>query len=153
MSRLSHSDYHRMIYNPRTLRKTISSVKDLVLKLKEKVLFDAIAFQGSSGSAIAFSVSAATQIPLILVRKEEEVSHGRKIEGTKKDIKRYIIIDDFICSGTTVQRILDKINDEADIHCVGIILYNPKLSSTERKFYKDGTHPRRKKIPVFIVKT
>lgn len=71
---------------------------------------DAIAFTGSSGAAIAFPLAAKYRLPLIMVRKDHEKSHGYKVDCNYSGvIKNYIIVDDFVATGASVRRILAKI--------------------------------------------
>lgn len=78
------------------IEKSASAVNEMF----ERKEFDAIAFTGSSGAALAFFISAQYGIPLIYVRKTGEKSHGQKIESNSfSPIRKYLIVDDFIDSG------------------------------------------------------
>ena len=87
----------------------------------QKYPFDAIAFTGVSGAALAFILSYELKIPLICVRRDENDGHHAKVpqmmlpystilEGAL-DAKRYLIVDDFIEQGNTIRRILESIDD------------------------------------------
>ena len=106
--------------NPVKYRKLVAHVGENVVRLKEHYGFDAIAFTGASGSAMAYPISVLTDIPLIYVRKDGENCHGDKIEGTPINVKKYAIIDDFISSGATMRRIMGKL---PAIECVCIMAY------------------------------
>lgn len=87
---------------------------------------DLIVGTGISGTLLLIPVSLKSGIRCGVVRKQNSGSHsGRKIEtGTYDDIGRYVIIDDFVESGETVERIIKtitKIHPQSE--CVGIILY------------------------------
>jgi orotate phosphoribosyltransferase len=101
---------------------------------RRKHPFDALAFTGSSGAALAFPLSYLMKLPLIHVRKSDKNHYGGSIEGTVSS-KRYVIVDDFIASGTTVRRILKAIKKEYKhpVEAVGIFLYD----STPRNKYQD----------------
>jgi hypoxanthine phosphoribosyltransferase len=72
----------------------------------------------------------ALQIPLIHVRKNGEDCHGAEIEGTAwNGVRKYLIVDDFIDRGTTVEQIYERILHKAEREkmippeCAGIYLY------------------------------
>lgn len=102
-------------------------------KLKEEFEFDAIAFCGSSGCAIAFSLASRFAIPLIYVRKAGEKTHGSKVECNHKhvEIKKYLIVDDFPETGATVFRIINRIAKTAKkrkaypAEPVGVLCFDP----------------------------
>ncbi len=131
-----YSSYLYDIYHPATFKKLVDRVAKKVVKLKKKLKFNAIAFSGSSGAALAYPVSALTKIPLIHVRKKGK-THGDDIEGGGHEIKRYIILDDFIDTGATVKRIYNQIKNECDyddeVKCVAIVLYD-KSNDHEESF-------------------
>lgn len=136
---IEHAGYHSIIFSPRRLASTANRVAKKLLKLQEKLKFDAIAFRGSSGSGMAFPVSMITGIPLIYVRKEKSY-HGRKIEGPDRNVRRYIILDDFMDTGKTVKAIISQIDDqynyngwESNVECVGICFFDPSMMYTNKK--------------------
>jgi orotate phosphoribosyltransferase len=101
--------------------------------LRKELKFDAIAFCGSSGCAIAFTLAAKHKIPLIYVRKETERCHSNtKVEcnGFGVQVKKYLIVDDFPDTGKTVQYIIDTISSQADKSCsypavpVGVLCFD-----------------------------
>jgi orotate phosphoribosyltransferase-like protein len=99
--------------------------------LRRKLKFNAIAFTGSSGCSMAFYLAINTGIPLIYVRKAKETSHGKAVEcNYSYNIEKYLIVDDFISSGSTVRRIAKKVKMAAkDLgwegpECVGIFCYD-----------------------------
>ena len=103
------------------------------LKLKKALKFDAIAFCGSSGCAIAFNLATMHEIPLIYVRKESEKSHSySKVECNDRhlEVKKYLIVDDFVDRGTTVEYIVDTIKKQAIKACayparpVGVLCFD-----------------------------
>lgn len=116
----THSNYASTIYNPTAYAQLIQRAILKVKVLREQIQFDAIAFRGSSGAALAYPLSAALEIPLVYVRKPEERSHGRPQEGANTDVRTYVIADDFISSGRTVQAIIETLRPA---RCVGILLY------------------------------
>ena len=132
------------------MTEKFKKVTEKVAALQANHKIDALAFAGSSGCAIAFILSVALQIPLIYVRKEGEKSHGSDIEGNAwKGVTKYLIVDDFIDEGNTMNHIYDKINDRAKSYgqvapeCVGIFLYFP-YGLTHRFCFNDDVV-----VPVF----
>jgi adenine/guanine phosphoribosyltransferase-like PRPP-binding protein len=87
--------------------------------------FDAVAFRGFSGALVAPNVAQRLRKDVIFVRKPGEMEHShscRTVEGVES--RRYIIIDDFVGFGTTVEEMVADI-EESQIggELVGIALY------------------------------
>jgi len=143
--------YLESIYqSPLRYKQRIDRIAKRITTLKKKKSFGAIAFRGTSGAALAYPLSAQLNIPIICVRKATEVSHGYSVEGTDRNVRRYVIIDDFSETGKTIKAIIAAIDkkkdcfDEGGAECVGIIFYNVKPSKWHVKFF---TY-KKKKIPV-----
>lgn len=112
------------------LQEVIRESSATIAELKKKLKFHAIAFSGSSGGCVAFHAAIEHNIPLIYVRKPEEKSHGHHVESNfTGNIKKYLIVDDFICSGDTVKRILKDVQQYAYTRgayipeCVGVFCF------------------------------
>jgi len=130
-------------------QKIIQRMVVKVEKLKSILSFQAIACTGVSGFAVAFPIAYECKLPVIAVRKSGESSHGDKIEmGYKKRIiiHKYLIVDDFIESGSTIRSIIKNINKYDDaLECAGILLYD--TAHTERMFsYK------KEKFPIYKIR-
>ena len=117
---------------PDSFHDTMLSGGKIVKRLHKKLKFDAVAFSGSSGCAIAFYVASKYCIPLIYVRKAKEESHGSRVEcNYQGNIRKYLIVDDFISSGNTIKYIRKTIKQHAGrnrTECpepVGIFVYDP----------------------------
>lgn len=129
------SGYLDDTFDPKKLARCVKRVAGNMKKLKKTLRFDAIAFRGISGAALAFPVSALTGIPLIYIRKEKN-SHGDKIEGVSKSVRTYVILDDFVSLGGTVRSIIKMIESRAANSgqlapaCKGVCLYS-KFASGE----------------------
>jgi orotate phosphoribosyltransferase-like protein len=125
---------------------------DGVIKLIElsKIEFDTIVFRGMSGALMAPIVAHQLEKFVTICRKPSDDSHAGcgRLEG-HVGMKKYIIFDDFISSGKTIQSILDTIKDhyefenETEPNCVGIFLYR-----SERSMPFSGKN-NRDDIPVF----
>lgn len=137
------TDYLGKVYGKGFLKLVPKAVKKL-RAIKRKHSFDAIAFTGSSGAALAYPLSYLLKMPLIHVRKGTSHYGKGKIEGTISS-KRYIIIDDFIETGASIRRVINAINSElsSDTKPAAICLYSS--SRTNDFTYKTLT------IPVFAV--
>ena len=105
------------------------AVKDLTAFGLDK--FEAIAFTGVSGAALAFPLSYLLNKPLLCVRKETCNSHfitdsynPSFVEGDA-GTQSYIIVDDFITTGNTINYINRKISDELgfNVKFIGYYLY------------------------------
>jgi len=129
------------------VKKTAKSIKALYEKKyrEEKIRIEAIAFTGTSGAAMAYPLSYLLNIPLICIRKDEERSHYRKdgygeVEGIKNPAN-YIIVDDMICSGETIDKITKKIkNMYPKAKCLGIFLYSSYQISPYKKIPVIASH-------------
>ena len=124
------SSYHDIIYNPEYLFKAAERTIAKAREIHQQAPYDAFAFRGSSGAAMAFPLSITLKIPCIYVRKPEEKSHGKPIEGPSNEINSYLIIDDFIEQGKTINAIREAL---ADLKCVGALLYGRTTLSLQHK--------------------
>jgi adenine/guanine phosphoribosyltransferase-like PRPP-binding protein len=110
-------------------RKVIRGMKNLIVKSNLK--FDAIAYTGCSGALVAPTIAYLLNKHLIVVRKNEGAHSFNRVEGyvNKNEPINYIIIDDFIETGKTINTIYEKIADAAgnlpsNIILKGIFLWN-----------------------------
>lgn len=109
--------------------------------------FDAIAFCGMSGAVIAPILAFALNKSLIVVRKPKHSSGEHhspyQVEGDR-NTQRYLIVDDFRCSGMTVQYILTEVREFAPLsRCIGAMFYQifmdhggPLLVEATREMYE-----------------
>ena len=94
-----------------------------------------VVVHGNSGVSCGFAalMLSAVDFNIVLLRKDNDNSHGSPIEGPQGHrLGPYIILDDFVATGATLNRIRGKI---ATLHqqygyrnaqspeCVGIVLY------------------------------
>jgi len=113
--------------NPTKLRNILIKANDAFVKLRKTLKFDAIAFSGSSGAVIAFPLAVSHEIPVIYVRKANEQSHGFAVECNGEDqIKKYLIVDDFIASGATIDWIANQVKAYArgPVKLVGVFCFS-----------------------------
>lgn len=122
--------------------------------LRKKQSFTGMVFRGQSGAALAYPLSARLHIPLICVRKQNENSHGFDVEGPQANVRRFIILDDFIETGQTIKDLLKEMDHQNKwsnpskhnrVRCSGIVLYAEGYSEyCSDKFFTYKT----KKIPI-----
>jgi orotate phosphoribosyltransferase len=115
---------------PKTLNLVVGRLYSLI---KETRLdFDYIAFTGLSGSMVAPILCLKLNKLPIYIRKTTEERHSSNIiEAFQKGPFNYIIIDDFIATGTTIRKILDAITiSECGGNCVGIFLYHDDFGTS-----------------------
>lgn len=120
------SDYLVGVMDPKLLK---DRVRELQRKLKPHC-FEAIAFSGTSGAALAFPLSLAMKKPLLLVRKDVSyLNHHSSclVEGAL-DAKTYVIVDDFVSSGGTIKHIARAVTSTtaSKMQLVGVALYHNK---------------------------
>src|SRR5258706_474101 len=127
------TDYLGKVYSMEFLKLVPKAVKK-IRAIKRKHPFDAIAFTGSSGAALAFPLSYLLKLPLIHVRKGKSHYGGGQIEGTISS-KRYLIIDDFIETGASIRRVIKAVNSELDdAKPVAICLYSGAKYAASAKY-------------------
>ena len=131
--------YLRCVYdNPNYIRIVKKAIAD-IRKFRKENPFDAIAFCGHSGAAMAFPLSFALKIPLVCIRKRATLkfSHCYTTYEGLNFPKKYIIVDDFILDGYTVDRIINEFGkklrharfskeefEAKRSECIAIFLYN-----------------------------
>lgn len=108
------SRYLHQCLSPRQLRRTVREVVTALRPHKHE--FDAIAFRGLSGSLVAPSVALRLHKPLIAVRKppeQQQQSHSEYMVEGAVQTQCYVIVDDIICTGQTVESIVLAIREVA----------------------------------------
>lgn len=156
------SSYLTSILNPTTQKKVVGKIVESIQEIQKKSKVDAIAVRGMSGALVGGIAAHITGIPLICVRKEDSSHsdfHVEMVMLDPKPVTNYIIIDDLICTGKTINTIISDIDKEfrriADTYSspynaiqmkakpVGIILYNESPTA-----FNTWGYGRRKNIPV-----
>jgi orotate phosphoribosyltransferase len=86
--------------------------------------FDSIACCGVSGLMVVPQIAELLNKNIVVVRKGERCYSEFRTEGVAPF--RYIILDDLICSGSTVKHIKRVLKDEySRSSCVGVYCYLP----------------------------
>lgn len=113
--------YRALIPNQR--RKILRDMTKELRRHEKK--FETIVCTGLSGTLIAPSLADRLKKSLVVLRKGES-SHGVDIEWTSDNppIRNFIIVDDVVSTGETVQRILEEIRAHwPKATCKGILLW------------------------------
>lgn len=125
------SAYVDQLFDMKKLESIVQKSASAMKKFKKQLKFDAIAVRGVSGLSVGFPVSYITKIPLLVVRKPGDSAHTTyEVEGPATEVKRYIMLDDFICTGDTVRCMHDAITERAITvgalapECVGVYCWN-----------------------------
>jgi orotate phosphoribosyltransferase-like protein len=126
------TDYLNRVYEVKLFVKVVDRAVKTLTAFRKKNHFDAIAFTGTSGAALAYPLSIKMKVPLICVRKSVKDNHyGSKLEGCI-NARTYIIVDDFICSGSTMRKIEKAVKkgiwyrENTEPKLVGVYLYAQK---------------------------
>lgn len=86
--------------------------------------FDSIACCGVSGLMVVGQIGELLNKNIIIVRKDEKRYSEFRTEGVAPF--RYVVVDDLVCSGTTIKHIVNVIRDEYPrARCVGAYMYLP----------------------------
>ena len=119
-------------YGQEAVRVRAKFAAKAIKELMAETSADCVVVHGNSGVSCGFAALMYENFPLILLRKDNDNSHGSPMEGPRgHDVLRYLILDDFIDTGATMERIKAKIVTLAEQsgggpltpECVGIVLY------------------------------
>lgn len=124
--RQSHSHWHAAswlepVLDPMTRPNLVLRASDRIFSSHELPPFRAIAFTGLSGAIIAGSIADRLQKFLYAVRKKDENRHSSYVVEGPIGAFNYLIVDDFVQSGQTIQRIVSEVFKASDgmSQCVG----------------------------------
>lgn len=128
-----HTSYLADVLDISKFNKTVKQVCATIKRVAPDA--EGIAFRGSSGSLIAMAVCAKLKKFPMLIRKEDGNHSSYQIEGVH--CKSFVIVDDLVCSGSTVRKILGTIDEtykkirargygdtQPTWECKGIICYS-----------------------------
>lgn len=128
---LHSSSYGWGVYSPKEFKNYMQKCLKKIVSLQKHLGFEGIAFSGNSGSSLGILAYYEHGIFPLYVRKLGEKHHGSLIEGfsPKSGIRKYLIVDDLIATGSTIRVMMRQIHREARMNeqdipeCVGIFLY------------------------------
>jgi orotate phosphoribosyltransferase len=102
------------------LQKVVDTAKERLADVE----FDTLVGTGFSGGVVIPALALAMGKKFALIRKETDDSHhgGGRLLG---DIgKKWVFVDDFVSSGSTRRRVIDKIEGTGvETECVGEYMY------------------------------
>lgn len=122
-------------YRMADVRKRAEYAARAINKMMAATGATSVVVHGNSGVSCGFAalmLSPHADFNIVLLRKDNDNSHGSPIEGPEGHrLGKYLILDDFVSTGATMNRIRDKItvlrkqsSPVGDApECVGIVLY------------------------------
>lgn len=106
-------------------REGVAAIVKEAVKALKVIEFDTIAFRGISGALIAPIVAHKLKKEIVLIRKPESQSHSYDMFEGFLRTERYVIIDDLVCSGSTVSETIKKVTQNVPgAKFVGVYLYH-----------------------------
>jgi len=153
MAHMAHTSYLNSVFDKRSNAAAIK----FICRALELVDCDAIAFTGMSGALMAPKIAELTGKKLVMVRKSGDDSHSSfRVEATTTKVYKYVIIDDLIFSGRTVNHIIKTLKESSNFQlakCQAIIMYAEKGETSYKtvhnglKIYNRKQGLPRKKTP------
>lgn len=135
-------------YKMAEVRKRAEYAARAINKMMAETGATSVVVHGNSGVSCGFAalmLSPHADFNIVLLRKDNDNSHGAPIEGPEGHrLDRYLILDDFVATGATMNRIRDKITTlhqqygqpDYTPECVGIVLYGYHSSASFK--FSDG---------------
>lgn len=114
--------------NQQKFRKYVRWAKRTVKIVMKQTGATRIVVRGISGMSVGYAVAYALDIPICVVRKDDDNNHSCRQLHEQEGKGDYLIIDDFISCGGTVAAIRDRIRMYSNSECVGIVLYSPSYT-------------------------
>jgi orotate phosphoribosyltransferase len=123
--------YLESLFDKKEYTEVVNKAVKQLKELRKKHPFESIAFRGMSGAMIVPAIAHKLGVKMLMVRKEDGSHAWHKVEGDP--VKQYIIIDDFIETGDTINEIIKQIKNNVarDIQCVGVYLYHKSSTNTK----------------------
>lgn len=119
-----YTEYLSSVYHKDNFKANINRAVRSLAEFEKTTPFDAIAFTGTSGAALAYPISYLMDKGLLCIRKQESQHfYNGKVEGFWGS-QSYIIVDDFVSSGNTIRAIIDGVTSKSKSELVGIYLYD-----------------------------
>ena len=122
-------------YTLRRVEERASFAAKAIEELRSQTGSTSVVVHGNSGVSCGFAALMLTEeedFNLVLLRKDNDNSHGAPIEGPDGHrLGKYLILDDLVDTGATLSRIRNKIAtlhaqrrlDTEAPECVGVVLY------------------------------
>jgi len=123
-----------LVLNHKERNKIIIKAVCKLRKISDE--FDTIACCGISGLLVVPQIAELLNKHILIIRKNEKCYSEFRMEGVAPF--RYVVVDDLICSGSTIKRIKNTIKDDYPrARCVGVYCYLPE--ETAYKPDRDGS--------------
>lgn len=113
-----YADHNDEVTSPETLARNIKRMTPRVKKWLQDYRSKSpdykvshLVMTGISGQSVGWPLSAALKLPAVVIRKASEKAHSGLIVG-QGDVRDYILIDDFISTGATVDRVVSALLQE-----------------------------------------
>jgi hypothetical protein len=108
-----------------TVRGVVKTIKYAAQCLPKELRPRALAAMGNSGAPLVGAVALLMKLPFFVVRKKGDPAHSSEaVSGfVPSDVTNYLVVDDLIDSGKTVNRIVEKMHKYPQMRCVGAVLY------------------------------
>lgn len=100
--------------------QAVFNLSDVIKTAQEDLAdidFDTMVGTGFSGSIVIPSLALAMGKKFVLIRKETDDSHHGKGRLLGELGSRWIFVDDFVSSGVTRKRVIEKVEDAAEETC------------------------------------
>lgn len=109
------------LLNTKFRNKTIFEIVNRLKQLNNN--FDTIACCGTSGLLVVPQVSEILKKNILIIRKKKEKRYSPfAYEGAVP--RNYVIVDDLICSGSTIKHILNTIQEDCPMaKCLGVFCF------------------------------
>lgn len=122
-------------------------------KICNLVKFNSIAYTGTSGGLIAPILAYEYDKELLLVRKPKDSQHAaHEVEG-EYNTHSYLIVDDTICSGSTISRIRTQIDRNLYLYqkprFMGVYLYQVNTECWDKKDYNIYYFDEKNKLKIY----
>jgi adenine/guanine phosphoribosyltransferase-like PRPP-binding protein len=126
-------DYTMKIFDPPRFRRVVEIVVPMVEKLKERHPdIGALAACGHSGVFLVGAVAYHTNLPILAVRKTRDSVHDSSMVNGWINCESYLIIDDLIASGRTIDRIIKAVSEGHEQCSSAIDFINDPSGKTRR---------------------
>lgn len=118
--------YYKRHSDPGGLQECADMVLQTLRPIRDQ--FDGLYATGLSGVLPAAIAAYKLKKPLVILRKPNDGSHGRELEGLGLvPGPRLIIVDDFLCMGRTLDRLLTAIPSTYTIEQAVLYDQGPEL--------------------------
>ena len=116
------SGYLNSAFSPKSLPEIVNQIVKFLGRPYRRKTFDSIVVRGVSGMLVGSPVAYRMKLPLVVVRKSDGNHSGQSVEGYTY-VKNYVVIDDFVSSGDTINEIRAKMQGYNSAKMTGLVVY------------------------------